>query len=152
MLDIIAGSYPPEHVEAGYPVLWISGEYFEAWIKGWVKHELCESLAFVHGHLTSRADIDLAWERLYSWERLGESVIVPLLVCPDDMDFHCTVLVAEQISTQSEIKWARFGFTKDTELSHDVDWIPNVPVTSFCPSAFREAVSKLWVALNYERL
>jgi hypothetical protein len=101
-------------------------------------------------YLVSKEDVTLAWERLYDWQRLGESVIVPLLVCPDDLDFYCTVLVAEQVSSQLAITWNRFGFAKDTELSHDVDWISNVPAAVFDSQTFRRELSTLWAAHEFE--
>lgn len=37
------------------------------------------------------------------------STVVPLLVCPDDLDLGCSVIMVEQVVTQTEVKWIRFG-------------------------------------------
>lgn len=36
-------------------------------------------------------------------------VSLPVLICPDDMDFSCTVIVAKVIYTEDEVIWDRIG-------------------------------------------
>lgn len=38
-----------------------------------------------------------------------EHANVPILMCPDDMDFSCTVIVAEVIKTEKTVTWNRIG-------------------------------------------
>ncbi|TGK24321.1 hypothetical protein EHQ05_15445 [Leptospira yasudae] len=52
-------------------------------------------------------------ERKIVWERIlpnvGKSSVAPLLMCPDDCDFFCTLIVVEIERTQEFVLWKRFG-------------------------------------------
>lgn len=53
-------------------------------------------LAPAHSPLYDDAEISLAWDRLLAVAE-GKTSIVPLLVCLDDLDFSCRLIVAEQV-------------------------------------------------------
>lgn len=72
----------------------------------------------------------VAWTDDYDYE--GDSdfvkfllkldhVNLPILSCPDDMDFSCTVLVAEVTKKQNSILWKKIGIVNQAEWSFDIE-------------------------------
>ena len=72
---------------------------------------------------------ELIWERILPAE--GEKTICPILMCPDDCDFSCTILVAEIENWGDTILWNRIGLnipissTPDT-VGIKVDWFQKI--------------------------
>ncbi len=59
----------------------------------------------------------------------GSSSRVPILMCPDDLDFCCSVVIADVSSTEDAVVWRQVGL--DTTQSNDpaqigteVSWFP----------------------------
>lgn len=78
----------------------------------------------------------------------GTSTLVPLLVCSDDMDFDCTVLMVEQVIEGETLHWRRFGWSRSGGLEVGVTTLwnnENQPV-SFAVDEFRDALQ------DYEKL
>lgn len=50
-------------------------------------------------------------ERKLVWERIDSNCkqIVPILMCPEDIDLWCTVVVVKMEKTDSTVKWLRAG-------------------------------------------
>lgn len=75
------------------------------------------------------------------------STVVPLLVCPDDLDLSCSVIMVEQVVTKTEVKWLRFGFaygqTQDVVTSVVWENPATAPVLSFNLQAFEQAYHRL---------
>lgn len=72
----------------------IDGEPLEVWLPKHdpqSEHDLIVSLP----ELYDEKETQLVWDRIYSTAP-GWRTLVPLLVCPDDMDLTCTVIVVEQ--------------------------------------------------------
>ncbi len=90
-----------------HPTIIIDGEPLDIWLDS--------RLDGLETHLVpAQHQLENAAERALSWQRLsrltpGASAIVPLLVCPDDLDLVCTVIVAEQQLEQNLVHWRRFG-------------------------------------------
>ena len=40
---------------------------------------------------------------------IGETAVAPILMCPDDLDFFCTVVVAEVETSAEAVQWTRLG-------------------------------------------
>lgn len=83
------------------------------------------------GWLVEEHEQALVRERM--WPRVGERLIVPLLVCPDDLDFTCTLVVAEVSSTEDEVTWERVGLDvtdprKHAEPGGEVNWFGIAPM------------------------
>lgn len=75
----------------------------------------------------------------------GTSTLVPLLVCSDDMDFDCTVLMTEQVIEGSILHWRRFGWSASggLEVGISTRWITDSKPVSFAVSDFSDALSEL---------
>lgn len=56
-------------------------------------------------HLEWEGDVRFVWKVVES-----DKTILPLLLCPDDVDFTCIVVVAEVEKTKDSVYWSRVGF------------------------------------------
>ena len=75
-------------------------------------------------------------ERRVVWTRIlpaiGQTTIGPILMCPDDCDFSCTIVVAEIKRTEKTIEWKRLGTNisptnKSVEkMGQEVNWFPGL--------------------------
>ncbi|RMV81479.1 hypothetical protein ALP03_102490 [Pseudomonas amygdali pv. tabaci] len=83
----------------------------------------------------------MVWDRIYSTAP-GWRTLVPLLVCPDDLDLSCTVIVAEQHAGECHVRWHRFGLLRDlvTLQSPAVDWYDSIPSLTFERSQFQSVL------------
>ena len=63
-------------------------------------------------------------ERNVTWTRIlpaiGQTTIAPILMCPDDCNFLCTIVVAEIKRTERTIEWKRLG-TNASPTNKSVD-------------------------------
>src|SRR5262249_53769428 len=50
---------------------------------------------------------ELVWQRILP--PIGQPAIAPVLMCPDDLDLWCTVVVAEVVAEESVVLWRRIG-------------------------------------------
>jgi hypothetical protein len=81
---------------------------------------------------------------------MGSPTILPILICPDDLDFSCTVVVTEVLHTPTQITWARFGFdstpTRDVQpntIGSSVDWFPDIESMKFDRDAYTSVLSNM---------
>ena len=58
----------------------------------------------------------IVWNRILPME--NNTTICPILMCPDDCDFSCTLVVAEIRNSGKTVEWLRIG------MRNDYDWIP----------------------------
>ncbi|GGP22044.1 hypothetical protein [Silvimonas iriomotensis] len=84
----------------------------------------------------------LAMERIAPAES-GTSTVVPILVCSDDMDFGCIVIVAEQVVEDDTVSWTRLGLSASTGLKVGVNtrWLTKCDAV-FDLAEFSEAVER----------
>ena len=67
----------------------------------------------------------VVWQRILPEE--GTAINCPILMCPDDNDFSCTLIIAEILSGKKTIKWSRLGIDRTTDYDPDkvgssVEW------------------------------
>jgi len=74
------------------------------------------------------------------FDRTDTKKILPILMCPDDCDLSCTVIVAEVETTSDYVIWNRIGVDKNNPkdlleknrfLESGVEWIEKVPFFIF---------------------
>lgn len=72
--------------------------------------------------------------------------ILPILMCPDDCDLSCTVIVAEVETTNDQIKWNRIGIDKNNPmevidkykfLETGIEWLDDIPVMTFSKEDYK---------------
>jgi len=92
------------------------------------------------GLVPSISWLQLDDEREFSINKLIKNVdsskVVPLLVCPDDQDFSCTVIVAETEIQDTNIIWNRLGGDQTPnqnpiQIELEVDWFSNIGPMKF---------------------
>ena len=75
------------------------------------------------------------------------STVIPILICSDDLDLVCNVIMVEQMVTKSEVQWIRFGVAWNNmhDLVTSVVWEKpfTSPVLTFKLSNFEEAYNNL---------
>jgi hypothetical protein len=93
--------------------------------------------------LEGEEEKEVVWERILP--ATGEITICPLLMCPDDCNFSCTLIVAEIENWGDSIKWNRLGIDKSAssepgKAGFKVDWFYKVGAMEF---SFEEYVEML---------
>ncbi|MDP9940839.1 hypothetical protein [Ectopseudomonas alcaliphila] len=124
-------SHKSKYSSGFYPTFAIDGIPLEVWLP---RHNREAELHLVAAHSGLHSDDDtcLVWDRIYSTAP-GWKTLVPLLVCSEDLDLTCTVIVAEQHADEHHVHWRRFGLLKDliTLQSPAVDWYDSIPARIF---------------------
>lgn len=80
---------------------------------------------------------------------IGGSAIAPLLLCPDDLDLSCTVVVVEVVREASVVWWRRIGLDATKAMSGHmacvigdrVDWIDEVGPFCFETAAYERCLA-----------
>lgn len=91
-------------------------------------------------------------ERKIIWDRIlpadGQTSICPILMCPDDLDFGCDIVVAEIKRDKELVYWNRFGedntlnrFLFPDKLGNTVNWFGNGRQLTFSLTDYRECLA-----------
>lgn len=115
---------------------------------------------------------DLEWEGdvRFVWKALElDSAVLPLLLCPEDADFSCIVVVAEVEKTKDTVRWNRVGYVLHTgedfqeekksgilnlESYSEEDWErygDNIALEEADSPAWRQWISENWAEELYRR-
>ena len=78
----------------------------------------------------------------------NEVKIAPLLVCPDDQDFSCTLVVAEVNSCESTVTWNRLGLdaspnTWPFKFGVETDWFKEISKLTFDKQEYLDCWGKI---------
>ena len=97
-------------------------------------------------------------ERKYVLEKtkLSEEIkILPILLCPEDFDFSCTVIVVEVILRENMVIWNRFGvditpFDEDEKelpqyIGKEVVWIKEIDSFKFSRRRYLHCVEQFGI-------
>lgn len=78
------------------------------------------------GWFHDEADCLVPWQRVLP--AVGCSGYAPLLICPDDLDFSCSVVMAEVVGEAEVIRWDRLGFdaTHRGAVGSYIRWEPGL--------------------------
>lgn len=80
--------------------------------------------------LESTDEQDEVWRRF--GKRQAGNVLVPILCCPDDLDFTCTLVVVDAKFDNDTVHWLQFGFDETSfdrlpvDVGSSVDWFDGV--------------------------
>lgn len=111
-----------------------------------------ESLVPAQGWLydhDSELALSNAWKLLkpQAYENVAISTVVPILICPDDLDLECSVIMVEQVVSADKVVWTRFGYAfnhiHDVVTSIVWETSPSAPHLSFPLSEFEKAYDDL---------
>ena len=148
MNKLSARMHRSRHARAPHPVLFVDETPLHEWIKGVVCDaggvDSTDSLVPAQGWLLDEGDGEHAW-KLLSPREDHSSTIVPMLVCPDDMDMSCTVAVVEQMADGQNIRWVRTGRALDVVngIVTSVAWTAPSQTAVFSREEFGNAVAEL---------
>lgn len=77
---------------------------------------------------------------------------MPILLCPDDFDFSCTVIVVEVVCIEDKVIWRKFGIdTTSFEIDEialpkyigkNVDWFANIGPFEFSRTEYLLCVTQ----------
>ncbi|MGC5703361.1 hypothetical protein J4P02_24490 [Pseudomonas sp. NFXW11] len=155
MNNIHAAMHHSKYTTAPHPVLTIDGVPLDRWIKGVIYDasgaDDTEGLVPAQGWLIDDEHAKLAWQLLVPASEECSS-IVPLLICPDDMDLSCTVAVVEQVVQGDKLIWERFGraVAVTNGLVTSVAWNANVQRAEFARQQFDEACAEFSRQMGHE--
>ena len=85
----------------------------------------------------------------------GTITNAPILMCPDDVDFWCTIVIAEIQHTHNHIRWNRVGFNQchgrklPEGVGNPTEWMGGFGGWSFDPSEY-QAVLEAFRLLSAE--
>lgn len=87
----------------------------------------------------------------------GEVALCPILMCPDDYDFSCTLIVAEIENYGSFIQWKRIGFDKQTkwfddEIKYDIDWFSDFQSLNFEIDDYQKIIQDFKIQYQLDKL
>ena len=77
---------------------------------------------------------EIVWTRIKP--NIGMKTICPILMCPDDCDFSCTIIVAEIENTGKTIRWNKVGIDETNEFDAEmigskVKWFDRISPMEF---------------------
>lgn len=78
-------------------------------------------------------------ERKLVWDRFesNQKQVVPILMCPDDIDLWCTVINVEVEKTENSVKWLRIGIDSGSSdnmpdsIGTNVEWFDKIEPMEF---------------------
>lgn len=86
-------------------------------------------------------------------------VVLPILMCPDDCDLWCTVIVANAVKIDGYIIWKQIGIDKSTRedllqgfegFGTKVEWLDMIPQMTFEETHYNTQLSKVYDSTNAE--
>lgn len=87
---------------------------------------------------------EIVWKRALH----AEKQVLPILMCPDDLDFWCTIIVVEVEKTGDIVKWLRLGLDISSSdglpdsIGTTVDWFSKMQPMSFNRQEYEEFLLK----------
>jgi hypothetical protein len=95
--------------------------------------------------------MEMEKERKIVWNRIlpevGGKTICPILMCPDDCDFSCTLIDVEVENTGTTIKWNKIGIDRTKEFEPEVigftvEWLDKVEPLEFKIEDYRNMLDE----------
>jgi hypothetical protein len=121
----------------------VDGKPIEKWFAEEFDNPDATTLGLAQVWLHNEDEERLAWSRIVPGLE-NSSTIVPILVCSDDMDFACTVLVVEQLVTNGTVQWVRWGYSvsSNTEVGISTEWVrpTKAPLATFDRNEFEDCL------------
>ncbi|MHC0038691.1 hypothetical protein [Pseudoneobacillus sp. C159] len=81
-----------------------------------------------------------------------KEVSLPVLMCPDDCDLWCTVIIAKVIILNGNVIWDKIGIDRSTRddlisgydsIGTRVEWIDLIPQYVFDEDEYRKEINKI---------
>ncbi len=107
------------------------------------------------GWFHNEADSEVPWQRILP--EVGCTGYAPVLICPDDLDYICSVVMAEVVAETDVIRWDRLGLdaSRNGAVGASIRWESGLGPYCFdraeyeaCLAAFRPSVAEPNAALD----
>jgi hypothetical protein len=98
----------------------------------------------------------VVWERVFSDSEIPN--VVPILMCPDDVDLWCTVIDVEVLKDGNFVKWFRVGIDKSGtdnlpySIGSDVQWLDKIPTFQFEKTEYLDFVQTFYNLIKIDEL
>lgn len=85
----------------------------------------------------------IVWERILPSE--NQTTNCPILMCPDDNDFSCMIIIAEIKNKRESIEWSRLGIDQTkafepSKIGTTVNWFDKIASLKFSKSDYLKMV------------
>ncbi len=96
-------------------------------------------------------------ERRVVWERTlphkGKKSNLPILMCSEDIDLWCTLIMVEVEADENFVYWNRFGLENSDaktpeEIGKSIEWYSNIPRMIFDKKKYEKLLDKFRVRLD----
>jgi hypothetical protein len=100
-------------------------------------------------------------ERKLVWERFEseQKQVVPILMCPDDIDLWCTVINVEIEKAENTVKWLRIGLdnsefenNSSESIGTTVEWFDKIEPMEFDRSEYQKFVSEFKTEIEKDEI
>lgn len=133
-----------DYVKSKHLMIFIDDIRFDKWLSNKLGNEdFLNLIPTWLGWLVNPEEQEYIWNKTCLCKR--EKVILPILVCPDDLDFSCTVIVCEVQFNVSVVQWLKIGIDKTgfpTYIGETIEWFENIPPLEFLRSQYEECLNK----------
>ncbi len=135
MNDLQAVRQRSRYVEEPHLVITLDGEPLDSLLARLAKnHEIEGLVTTLDDCLSDPKERPVVRERVLPTD--GATAIVPILVCPDDLDFYCTVVVVQVTRIADRVRWERFGHDQTDSpmperVGGNVEWFEGVGPFAF---------------------
>lgn len=139
-----------KYVNVGHPVITIDGIPFDLYLHNLYPDNLYLGLIpTITDWIGLKEEAEFVLRRFISEE---EIVILPILMCPDDCDLTCTLIVAEVLKSDDQVIWRRIGVDSSNlgipynyELvGKEVTWLDLVPEMKFSNDKYIENLKTIY--------
>ncbi len=134
MNNIAATPFKSKYATSEHLVIFVDGKPLDIYLEEILGLDALEGLVPAMSWLLSPDDLAAVEKQVFSPEYPVFGL--PILICPDDMDFHCTTVVAECAIQEETVIWSRVGFSKTSSIEDittpiNIDWFQGVPKLIF---------------------
>jgi hypothetical protein len=87
------------------------------------------------------------------WDRIIQSSVCPILMCPDDCDFWCSLVVVDIHVTDNTVKWERLGIDQSelnqaSDIGSEVEWL-SAPSFEFPIDQYLNVISEFEIKYRH---
>jgi len=133
-----------QYVNGEHLMIFVDGKRIDKWLSESLdKNDYLDLIPAWLGWLLKPEEQEYVWTKTRLCER--ETTIVPILVCPDDLDFSCTVVVCEVKYTNNSVVWMRLGIDKTgfpNYIGNDIEWFQNISPLTFSRQEYETCLTK----------
>lgn len=138
---------PSKYVAEPHMTFSVDGIALDDLLFGWYSDERFLGLVPTTLNWMPDAEQAVVWDRFL--DRSAERQVVPILCCPDDLDFDCSVVVVDTRISDDVIEWRAFGFDQTFDQKPDgigssVAWLPPETVLRFDRAEFDAVAARFY--------